>query len=79
MAKVICGVGSVVEFINEITTTPWPGEEPVIVHKGSQYETVSLTESGWDLIRRTGQGPIELRILNSEMTKYVKLVKKNKE
>jgi hypothetical protein len=70
-----CNVGDVVEFIAEITaTTPPDGELPMRVPIGSQYETVGLVGYGWDLRRITGDGPDEVRVLNSDMPKYVRVM-----
>lgn len=76
MNKLFCSVGDIVEFIVAITTTPWPGEEPTEVKVGSKYEIIDLVGEGWDLKRLSGDGPIELRILNSDMDRYVTIAKK---
>ena len=69
-----CRVGDVVEFTMSVTTTPWPGEREVRIDAGDRYRAVGLVESGWDLERLSGTGPDYLRIINTEMPKYVTVV-----
>jgi hypothetical protein len=71
--KLFCNVGDVVEFIVEVARTPPEVDAPVRIAIGSQYETVALIGWGWDLRRITGEGPDEIRILNSEMPTYVRV------
>lgn len=68
-----CKVGEVVRFTNELVTTPWPGEQPVKVARGARYRVVGLVDSGWDLERESGDGPFQIRILNSEMPLFVEI------
>ncbi len=71
MEKLFCSIGDIVRFITAIETTPWPGEEPISVSIGATYKVINLAGEGWDLKRISGKGPKELRILNSDMGKYV--------
>lgn len=64
-------MGDVVRFKTNMVTTPWDNEEPEAINAGDLYVVVGLVGSGWDLERRSGSGPLKLRILNSEMQKYV--------
>jgi hypothetical protein len=68
-----CKIGEVVRFTNELVTTPWPDEQPVKVARGARYRVVGLVDSGWDLERESGDGPFQIRILNSEMPLFVEI------
>lgn len=65
-----CQVGDVVKFKKTLTTSPWKDEMPANIHAGDLYVVTSLVGSGWDLERKTGNGPQNLRILNSELPDY---------
>ncbi len=67
-------VGSIVEFTRDVETTPWPGEEANTVRAGARYKLVRIVGAGWDLSRVQGDGPEELRLLDSQIGDYVKLV-----
>jgi hypothetical protein len=67
-------VGLLVEFTRDVETTPWPGEEKTTIRMGARYELLRLVEAGWDLRRVQGDGPEELRLLDSQMGSYVKPV-----
>ena len=70
-----CKVGDVLEIKEEITTTPWPGEISEVVEKGALYKAIGLVGFRWDLNLVEGNGPIHLRILNSNMTRYTRIIK----
>lgn len=69
-----CEIGDVLEFIEDVITTPPDGQQAMRISVGAQYVARSLVNAGWDLRRKEGEGPDELRILNSEMPRYVKVV-----
>ena len=54
-----------------------PAEKPIAVEVGATYEVIGLVGEGWDLKRKSGKGPDKLRILNSDMAKYVVIVGKD--
>jgi hypothetical protein len=66
--------GSIVEFTRDVETTPWPGEKAKTVRVGARYKLVRIVGAGWDLSRVQGNGPEELRLLDSQMGDYVKLI-----
>lgn len=68
-----CEIGDVVEFVMEVTTTPVDEKAAERIAPGARYITVALVGAGWDLRRVLGQGPDEIRILDSQMHKYVRL------
>lgn len=41
---------------------------------GTIYKVVGLVEWGWDLIRESGTGPKQIRVLNSTMPSIMKVV-----
>lgn len=66
-----CATGDVVEFSVDVVFPRWQDETTETVRAGACYVTTGLVGFGWDLERVSGQGPERLRILNSEMSKYV--------
>lgn len=74
MEKIFCSIGDFIRIIATIATTSWPGEKPIIVEVGATYEVIDLVGEGWNLKRISGKGPDKLRILNSDMDKYVVVV-----
>ena len=77
MEKLFCSIGDIIRIIATIASTPWPGEKPITVEVGATYEVVDLVGEGWDLKRVSGKGPDALRVLNSDMVKYVAVVGKD--
>ena len=77
MEKLFCSLGDIIRIIAAIATTPWPGEKSITVEVGATYKVIDLVGEGWDLKRISGKGPDELRILNSEMGKYVTVIGKD--
>jgi hypothetical protein len=69
--SLFCQIGDLLVFTRRVETSAWPGEPAQVVEAGDVYEAVSLTENGWDLERRQGGGPSHLRLLNSQLSKYV--------
>jgi hypothetical protein len=69
-----CAVGDVVEFVDDTTAETFDGLSSSRVEKGARYRAVRLVGAGWDLERVAGEGPHEVRLLNSEMTKRVRIV-----
>lgn len=74
MEKLFCSIGDTVRIRASVTTTPWPGEVAVEVEAGAAYEVIGLVGWGWDLRRLSGKGPDELRILNSDMHRYLTVI-----
>ncbi|HEY5927609.1 MAG TPA: hypothetical protein VIV11_38255 [Kofleriaceae bacterium] len=72
--ELFCRVGDVVEVTHDAATASIDGEAPRKIAAGSRYRAVALVEWGWDLERVAGDGPDELRILNSQMPRYVKRI-----
>jgi hypothetical protein len=73
--KLFCQIGDMVEVIHTIETNPWSGEKAETISTGARYKAVALIGWGWDLELVKGNGPKEVRILNSEMGKFVKRLK----
>jgi hypothetical protein len=71
--KLFCKIGDCLVIKQDIQTSPWPEETPLKICKGDKYKVVNLIESGWDLERITGLGPLFIRILNKDMSEYVEL------
>jgi hypothetical protein len=69
-----CAIGDVVEFVDDGTATSSSGTSSERVEKGATYRAVGLVGGGWDLECVAGSGPQELRLLNSEMAKRVRIV-----
>ena len=69
-----CKLGDLVEFISGVFTTPEDDEAPLEISRGARYRAVGLVEFGWDLRRESGVGPVDVRILNSQMARYVVVV-----
>jgi hypothetical protein len=69
-----CKVGDIVEFVIDVTPAPPDGKEPISITAGARYVATSIVEAGWDLRRVAGEGPDEVRILDSQISKYTRLV-----
>jgi hypothetical protein len=69
-----CRVGDIVELTTSGTTNPWPGEVEERFEAGARYRAVDLIGWGWDLEKVSGAGPDYLRIINSDMPRYVTVV-----
>jgi hypothetical protein len=69
-----CKLGDLVEFVSDVFTTPKDDEAPLEISKGARYRAVGLVEFGWDLRRESGVGPVDVRVLNSQMARYVVVV-----
>ena len=72
--NLFCRIGDVVEITHAIKTNPWPDAKSQTIPSGTRYKAVALTGYGWDLKLIKGNGPEEVRILNSEMHKYLKRI-----
>lgn len=68
-----CEVGDEVEFVKAAVARDWEGELRTAIAVGDRYRAVGLVGRGWDLQRVSGNGPMELRLLNSKMKEYVKV------
>lgn len=74
LPPLFCKIGDTVEFTRDLYSEFWDDEEKE-VKIGDKYKTVNLIGSGWDLQKVTGEGPEYLRIINSEMKDYVKVLR----
>lgn len=70
-STLFCKVGDLVEFALDIDAANFDGREGS-VSRGDIYEAACLVGSGWDLKKLSGSGPEWLRLLNSEMPRYVR-------
>ncbi len=59
----------------KVTLLTGRNENEGMLKVGDRYKVIDLIGSGWDLVRVTGIGPEYLRIINSEMQKYVRVLK----
>lgn len=66
-----CSPGDIVEFKMDAPISAWPDEMPNIVQQGSRYRVVELVGEGWELERLSGFGPKFIRVLNSDIPKYL--------
>lgn len=73
MQPLFCKIGDTVEFICDLYSESWDKDEEKI-KPGDKFKIVDLIGSGWDLQRVTGSGPEYLRIINSEIKNYVKVL-----
>lgn len=71
-----CEIGDSVAFIEDIEQSQFD-DGSAIAKKGDCYKVVDLVGSGWDLERISGDGPQYLRIINSDMKKYVRILTTN--
>jgi len=69
-----CNIGDVVEFHRGVLPQALEDEPCLVIGVGDRYEAVGFVGSGWDLKRVSGGGPAEIRLLNSQMSDYVKVV-----
>ena len=71
----VCDIGDVVEFRLEVSaTTPPEGDTPERIEVGARYVVTGKTGAGWDFSRISGQGPTQIRILESDVPKYVRVI-----
>lgn len=68
-----CEIGSQVEFVKAVAPTHREGELTTTIAVGDRYRVARLVGFGWDLQRVSGKGPMEVRLLNSQMKEYVKI------
>ena len=66
MCELYCGVGEMLVFVCKVET------ESGIIEKGDKYLAAEMIGFGWNLERVTGNGPPTVRILNSQMGRYLK-------
>lgn len=69
-----CKVGDILEFINDVTTHSWDKDHEEVAKKGDRYKVQGQVENGFDLVKISGEGPEEIRILNSLIPTYLKVV-----
>lgn len=69
-----CEIGDQVEFIRAVKPAPTKDGTSTSIAAGSRYKVTRLVGSGWDLELLSGDGPVEVRLLNSQMGEYVKVL-----
>jgi hypothetical protein len=67
-------IGDIVEFTRDVSIDSREGDTS-FVEKGARYRVENLVGFGWDLEFVSGHGPTWVRILNSDVPKYVARVK----
>jgi hypothetical protein len=51
-------------------TSPWPGEDGEVIQEGALYRVVGRVEHGLDLSLEKGSGPVEVRVLESQVDQF---------
>jgi hypothetical protein len=73
-----CDIGTLVEFVDDVETLPpdHRDESPSFVRRGARYRIKNIVGYAIDLVLESGDGPPEVRLLQSQMKTYVTLVQR---
>lgn len=71
-----CSLGDLLEVIAplDLLGTMDDPTPSVVQASGQIYKAIGLVDQGWDMKRMSGDGPDEIRILNSYVKKYFRVL-----